>query len=662
LVDELQAAIAPPGRRMGPWLAGVGLGALVLGGSLVWWQADTALVEPCVVDSQALQGTWDPERRAALRRTNLSSSPGYAEPTWRALEEGLDTWADHWLQARRSACLATRVEGTQSEASLDLRMACLDRAARSLAITLDTVTASEEGASLPARAPALLERLPVLAACDDPRPLAQVEARPEGEAVEAIYEGISRARAQASMGQLDRARASVEALEQRWPLAARYAPVRIELAALPSQLDIEDGRREAAVQRLVELSREAQARHLDDLAAQLRVEAAGAAAGYLRSARLERFVVDEAAAALERLGRPSDRRWAAVRHAEANLALKSARLEEALEGFGRARELATEGGDHARAEQERWHIAATLARLGRLDEARALLVEGRDLAEQRWGEGAPLVGHFEFDLSVLEQEAGRFEEAAAHLQRAQTIYEAAFGVESFPVARTHYAEAKLRMVQGDLGGARARIDEALVVYLRELSPEHEGLVDLHEARGVLRFFQGDLEGSIADYEAALRIGAAVLPADDPTLGRLHSNRGESEAALGDIDAARRSFDRALEIYARGLPPDHVDWALPLKGRGQAALAQGRIEPAIVDLERGLQLQQRSGEEPLELADLRASLARAYLSRGGRSDDAMALAQRAREDFAAVGMDERVEELDQWLAEIARSRRSPASEP
>ncbi len=666
LVDELEATLEPRAHRLAPWLAGVGSSALALGVGLAQWGAEPEIAEPCPVESRALEGIWDDDRREALRQAIESTDVGYADSSWRALEAGLDTWARSWLDARRSACVATRVEGTQSEQALDLRVACLQQQARSVRITLDTFTDSQEDVGevgLVARAPALLERLPAPAICDDPQPLAEVEARPESgperEAIDEVYDGISRARTLASMGDFDGAQTLVQEIEAQWPLAQRYAPVRIELQALPFQIMLERGRGGGTLQRLTDLSREAEARHLDELAADLRVQTAVAAAGHWRSARLERFVVEEAAAALERLGRPRDVRWAAVRHAEATLALKSGRFEEALAGFREARARASEGGDHARAERERWEIAFSLAQLGRRDEARALLHEGRDLAEARWGRGAPLVGYFEYDLAVLAQESGRFEEAEAHLQRAEKTYEAAFGGESFFVARIRYAEAKLRMVEGDFEGALALVGRALVVYRRELGSEHEGLVDLHEARGVLRFFTGDLEGSIEDYDVALRMGVAVLPEDDPTLARLHSNKGESEAALGRLEPARHSFGRALELYARTLPSDHPELALPLKGRGQVALASGRLESAIADLERALELV--SEGEPLETADIRFSLAQALYARGGRPEDALAFARRAREGFRQSGVEERSDEIDRWLATRV-VRRSPASGP
>jgi tetratricopeptide (TPR) repeat protein len=130
---------------------------------------------------------------------------------------------------------------------------------------------------------------------------------------------------------------------------------------------------------------------------------------------------------------------------------------------------------------------------------------------------------------------------------------------------------------------------------------------------------------------------------------LYSNIGESQLALGRLDEAQTNFDRALTIFGWSLPANHPDLALPLKGRGQVALADGRPAQAVEDLERALTLQLEVSAEPLEIADLRVSLAHALrASEGPRSTRAKALALEARATFEEVGMRERVSAINDWL--------------
>ena len=654
LLAALERVTAPPSHDRGRWWAATGLFAVLAGvGATQWLPADAADAEPCAREPAALDGTWDEPRRARLRERWAAETHAHEPAALAALEHGLDAWAEHWHDEREAACEATRVSGSQTESTLALRMACLERQRRSLHVTLETWLASEPTVSLWPRAPALLSRLPVPSECTDAKTLAEVEPLPEPgperEAVLAGYDRLSRARALAGAGAFEQAEELITQVLTESPDARRYAPLHLELQALAAELDVDRGRIFRAVPRLVELSREAQARHQDVLAAQLRVEAAVAAAGRWSGAQAEGFLVSEAETALRRLARPHEPLQPSLRHAQAALLLQDGRYEEALAGFRDAQAQARGRGDDAQAERERWFVASTLGQLGRYDQARELLEAGHEQAERRWGPRAPLLGSIEFDLAVLALETGDFAAADGHLDRAEAIDRHAFGADSQPVARDHYARAKVRMAEGDFGAALTLVEQALPVYRRELGSDHEQLAELLEARGVLRFFEGDLPGSITDYQAALGIARATVGADHPSLARLESNLGESQAALGRLDQASESFARALAIYGRSLPNDHPELALPLKGRGQVALRTGHAAQAVDDLERALSLQMVNQAEPLEIADIRFSLAQALVAReGSQSPRARRLAEQARDDFERLQLPQRAEQVDAWL--------------
>jgi hypothetical protein len=655
LVTELEAAVHGPSHRIGVLLGAAALGAVAAGIMITRLDTDPEPPKPCAVDPRALDGTWDDARRAALRERFAGSEVEFSSTTVTAAERGFDDWATGWLAARQAACSATHVDGIQSEAALDLRNACLERKRRSVEVTIATILSADTGSDLQvvARTPELLASLPGLAECEDPRRVGEVEPLPEpGPLHDAImlgYDALSEARALAAAGALDRAEARASRFASEFPDAMSHTPLRLELEALPAQLELQRGRVTRGIPTLVEVAHEAEARRLDELAASLLAEAAEAAAGHWSRPALERWLLAEADVALRRLDRPRNSRLASLRAAEAALLVDEGQLEQALTLHREARTLALDAAHHPQAEAQRWRIATTLGQLGRLAEARTELEAGREQAQQRWGKGAPMVGHYEFELAVLALETGDFEAASRRLDAADTIFRAAFGAGSFRVARVQFARAKLRMFAGELVEALALIDDAFDVYTRELDTEHEWLVELHEGRGVLRFYTGDLEGSIASYEAALYIHERVLGLEGPISARLYGNIGESQAALERLDEARASFDRALAIYARVRPEDHPDLAQPLKGRGQVALASGRAAESVKDLEQALRLQLIAGNEPLELADLRFSLARALAaSEAKASPRAKALARQAREDFASRRMDEQVAAIDAWL--------------
>lgn len=654
LISELEAGVDGPRRRLGLIVGAAAVGALMAGAATSQLRDAPEPPPPCAADADALADTWDEARRDALRERLRGGGPEFAATTHATLERGLDDWADAWRAARTAACAATRIAGVQSDAALDLRNACLERRRRAVQVTLDTVLAADE-LELAARAPELLASLPRLADCDDPERLAQISPLPaDGPARAAVLRGhdaLARARALAAAGALARAQAGVDEFVASDGEALRHTPLRLELEAFPAQLELQRERAASGVPTLVRVAREAGARRLDDLAASLLIEAADAAAGHWSKPELEQSLVDEAASALQRLDRPSDGRTVSLRAARADLLAQAGRFADALALYEQARALALALRDLDRAAAQDLHVAAMLEELGRFDDARATLAEGQAAARQRWGADAPMVGKYEFDLALLALTTGDFVQADARLERTEAIFRAAFGPDALTVAAVWFARVKLDMVAGEFVRATTRLDAALVVYARELGPDHELLAELHEARGVLGFFAGQQLAAIASYEAALRIRADVSGPEHPGAARLHSNIGESQLALGQLDAARSSFARSLSILTRTLPADHPDLALPFKGRGQAALAAGQPAEAIADLERALGLLLTSGGEPLELADVRFSLARALRAGGERPPTrARTLAREARADFASVHMDDRVATIDAWLRE------------
>lgn len=650
---ELEAVVDGPRRRLGLALGGATLGALVAGAAASQWVAP----EPppaCAADPEALVGTWDDARRNALRGRFLEeSSLAFAQTTVSTLITGFDGWAREWQEARRAACVATRIEGVQSDTALDLRNACLERKRRRVQVVIDTLLAAGGDEPLAGRAPALLASLPALSDCDDPERLAQIEPMPADEpgreAVLRGYDVLARAGALAAAGALARAQASVDDFAAE-AVGASYGPLRLELEAFPARLDLLREQTTRGVPQLVAVAREAEAGRLDELAATLRVEAAEAASGRWSRPELEQWLIDEADAALRRLGRPADARGLALRVAGARQLAQAGRFAEALAVHEQVREAARRLGDDARVESQGLNIAGMLAQLGRQDEARAVLEAGLGAARGRWGEDSPAAGDHLFDLALLAIDTGDLASGRAHLDAAGAIARAAFGADSLSLSRIEFVRVRLDMLAGAFAAGLARLDAVLAVHVRALGPAHELLAELHEARGVLCFFTRDLAASIAAYRAALQIRERVLGPTHALVARLHSNLGESELALGRMNEARISFERALVIYQSTVAVDDPSLALPLKGRGQVALAEGLPRQAIGDLERALALQLASGAEPLEIADLKFSLARALAAaEGRRSPRARQLAREARTDYAAREMREPVAQIDAWQA-------------
>jgi tetratricopeptide (TPR) repeat protein/tRNA A-37 threonylcarbamoyl transferase component Bud32 len=644
-MESLLAVLSRPRRRRW-WTAGVVVAGLAAAAGAVM----AGRPSPCEIDGRALAGTWDDERRAAVRAAFAATDLEFATPTLTAVEGALDRWSTDWIAAQRLACEATRIAGVQSEALLDRRVACLERKRGETRAVVELLVDADQ--AIVAHAPELLTRLAALEPCadvdglDERFPLPSDSA--ERAAIEAAFERAARVRSLTVVGELDRAAALAESLRVEVeglghpPLALSVEATRGEIALVRRDFAV-------AVPILLGVARDAERAQLDELVASVRVVLVGGTAGTWSRPEQEAWLLADAEAAVDRVAVDRDPRALELMRAHANLRENTGDYEGALAELEGLRGLARERDDALAVAQATRDIAEILRQLARYDEAVAEFERARAVAAARWGDRAPAVAHIEWELAGVEIDRGRSERAREHLARAEALYRAAFGPESYAVARVWLATAKLAMNEGELARARALAEQALEVYVRELGPTHEFVADAHEALGVLRFFAGDLAGSLAAYRHALEIRAGILEPDHPSLALLHSNIGESLAALGDHEGALAAYSQALTSFERSLPADHPNLALPLKGRAQSSLALGRTEPAIADLERALVLLQQGTHEPFELADTRFSLARALADASREPERARRLAEQALAGFEEVGQRERAERARAWLS-------------
>jgi len=149
--------------------------------------------EPCAEDIAVFDGIWDGPRREAVRSMFSAVGKRYADDSFAAVSGTLDEYAASLVDARREACEATRVYGTQSDAVLERRVACLDRRIRYLAGLTDALVAG--GLDTVAHAAEATSGLPRVDDCGPPSPrcrVGAVGARPAAHRPAALR-GIDRA-------------------------------------------------------------------------------------------------------------------------------------------------------------------------------------------------------------------------------------------------------------------------------------------------------------------------------------------------------------------------------------------------------------------------------------------------------------------------------------
>ena len=117
--ELLMALRAPTQRRSLAGIAAAVTAVLAAGG--LWLHARSQLCSRMRVAS-----VWGDAQRERVRAALSASSLPFAAQTLSSVEGAFAAYAQDWRVQHREACAATRLQGTQSEEVMALRMRCLD--------------------------------------------------------------------------------------------------------------------------------------------------------------------------------------------------------------------------------------------------------------------------------------------------------------------------------------------------------------------------------------------------------------------------------------------------------------------------------------------------------------------------------------------------------
>lgn len=259
-------------------------------------------------------------------------------------------------------------------------------------------------------------------------------------------------------------------------------------------------------------------------------------------------------------------------------------------------------------------------------------LQARYAEAERWGRYASAVlaragsGNAVIDgwrannLSLIYEKQGRFEEAIASAIEAVALKTLALGGDHF-----------------DVGISQSNVALAL-------------------SRA------GRLDEAMARSEQALRIIRNAVGADHPQLAFTLTTHAEILNARGRYPEARDAAHRAVTLWEREAGSDQAFFlSFPLTAIGASLLDDGQPALAIPYLERALRIREASPPEAEPLGETRFALARALWAAGRHRDRAMALAERARADYAPIRIaDKQTAAVDRWIEEHAH--RSSTIEP
>ncbi len=655
IADALEADPDAARRRRHTQIAVGGVLTLFAGVAVVAVMRGGASDPPCAGFADKLDGVWDAARSQHVREAFAASKLPYAADTFGRVAAQLDGYGHGWVSARVEACEATRVRGDQSEAQMELRMACLDRRLIDLG-ALVGVLGTGTNAQVIENAVTATQALAPLADCANlPALMAGVQLPADASVRSSVVDlqrRLATVTALYETGQyatgLAQAREVVTSAE---PL--HFAPVLAE--ALHVRARLEDGGGDPAAAAMTYESA---------------IPAAGDARDDVRAAQIWADLVH----VLGLLGRTDD---ALKLRPAAEAAFKRAGSPPAIEI-----KLLTSYGDVYMAQGK---PADALPQY-----EHALAINDKALGPTDHRFAASILNN----LGIAQQQQGGFAESVLTYRRALALDEAVLGPDHPQLAMVLVNIGVGLASQGDYDGGRPYDLRALAILEKALGPTHpsvgaaldnigagylsQGRYD--EARPyqlrAIKIFEAadaetnpDLAGALANLGIAylaqdntvearraaarsLAIYEKVGGADHPTLAAPLLLIGAIEAAEGHHDAGVASYQRALAISEKALGPDHPDVASALTGIAQELLALGKFSAARAAAERALVIRAQPDMPAFELAETRFALARALWPEPAGRPRAHALADQARDGFVASADagTKPLAELTTWLRE------------
>ncbi|WP_163870766.1 serine/threonine-protein kinase [Myxococcus eversor] len=266
---------------------------------------------------------------------------------------------------------------------------------------------------------------------------------------------------------------------------------------------------------------------------------------------------------------------------------------------------------------------------------------------ERLGGDPVLLGDVRVNQGNLAISQDQYEEAKARLEEASALYEKSLPAQHPKRARTTYLLAHVVHELGDSPRALALMEDALQKTTAAMGPQHPDVARRHGLLSMtLRELKQD-DKALPHAQAVADITQAIYGADSPKFAETLDEVGMCQLGLGRFEDALKTYERALALKRKALPADDEKLQPSYDGVGQALLGLGRVGESVEPLRLAVTF---ASAPPDALAESGFALAKA-LVKSGQSPEARGEATRARGWFTEAGMDERVGEVDTFLAAL-----------
>ena len=546
-----------------------------------------AITAACAVEADAIQADWNPAREAELAAGFTATGLPFADESWTRTQATLATYASEWAELRGSSCREAGLEQVRSEAEQAQVRDCLDEARLAFAATLDVLATAD--ASLVAHAGALPSELPELAACVDPRRLADRVAPPTvvAEQVPDLRAKLARIKALQRSARFPQASELAQALvDEAAPLAWPAFEGEALLTLGEQQHNLAQFEDAAASYRLA-LRRAAEAR--DDALALRCVTKLARVLGYDLARSPEGLTWAEVGETLvARQGAEASVAEALLLTARGTVAAEAGDHEQPSRDYARALSILEDqlGPNHPHVAVVLHNQAAEGFALGRLDEAAAAAERSLGIREQAFGPHHPLVADSLATLGTIRDEQGDYASARELHRRALDIREVAYGPDHPRVATSLSALGLLDLYAAEFDRARPLFERALGILRQSHGPDHPRVAEVLDYLAAIDARSGKVESVLALAKETLRIREVAVGTEHPLYAHSLGNVAELHSMLGELELARAELEQVLAIDIAVLGPEHRDVGATYRRLGSVAAELGQLDEALERTEKG----------------------------------------------------------------------------
>jgi tetratricopeptide (TPR) repeat protein len=527
-------------RQVGVGLAFVG--AIGLGATMI------RPASPCT-DDDVLAGAWDPDRRGTVETAFAASSKPWADDSRELTLRTLDGYASAIVDARREACLATRVHGTQSDALLERRMACLDRRVHYLGGLTDALAAGQPDAI--ENAVEAAADLPRIEGCADTERLLREPSLPTDATarveIDALRRELDQVDAQMSAGAYDELDDRIAALEAR-ARTGEYEPVLAEALLLRGRWERRRGLAEPASAHLVDALALATRSGHDTIAVQALATLVLVEGGLRDRFDVADVYAAEGLAVLHRLG-DEPQLHINLLTSIGQIETTRGRHDRAIAALSEAMALArTTGIDADPSTYLLNAMGRALTAARRFDEADQVLATMTAAVESRLGPDHPDIALAMSATAALRTAQDRPEEALVALARARSILVAAHGPDHVEVAVVENGVGRaLSELRRDAEAVEAYA-HALDIIERALGPEHHNVATGLANLAAVETRMGRADLAVPRLRRALEIRTERFGLEHDMVGKTLDLLGEALVAQGHVTEATEMFERAIVVF------------------------------------------------------------------------------------------------------------------